>query len=331
MKISDFAFAADGNYVEQLRVTVASLLHACRKRPRPLTIHVLDLGIPNDMWDNLVTRWGIIFPQASVRRHNISPDKYKEYKIWNGSVATYARLELPVLLPDVEWCFYFDCDTLIIHDPDELEPLCDPDAAIIGCRNCELATATIDGPWIKQRSLPFDPNKYVCAGVLLMNLRWFRQNENWKRCFDFLERYPNPVSVDQTVLNVVCNGHVGLLPDGWGAFPDEALLLGECGCVHYSGKPPWKFSSDWFYYCGEHKLGDVWRRFAKEVAGWNPPRKSLLTAVRSCALRILGFAITSAAHLAVAANIAPGNSHTKRIRLRIQAKTFQHCITALFD
>lgn len=48
MKIRDFAFAADKNYVMQLKVAVASLLHACRKSPREMTIHVLDLGIGDE-------------------------------------------------------------------------------------------------------------------------------------------------------------------------------------------------------------------------------------------------------------------------------------------
>lgn len=267
MKIADFAFAADGNYLMPLRVAVASLLHACRHNPRPLTVHVLDLGIKENDWADLVSFWSRMSPQAKFKRYIISPEKYAGYRIWNGSVATYARLELPILLPQVEWCFYFDCDVLVTRDPRELEETCDPQMAIIGRVNYGLTTRQVDAPWLNERNLPFDESTYICAGVLLMNLDWFRRTGKWRSCFAFLEKYPNPAAVDQTVLNVVCFNNVGLLPQGWGEFSVEAVESDASGCVHFSGKSPWQVHSGWFYFCGEYKLESIWRRFAIKYAG----------------------------------------------------------------
>lgn len=267
MEISDFAFAADGNYVMPLRVAVASLLHACRFKPRAITVHILDVGIPDGKWNELAAFWIALMPQAKFRRHIVSAERYKGYRIWNGSLATYARLELPDLLPDVDWCFYFDCDILITRDPAELEEVDVSDLAILGQLNYGPATDSSDGPWLASRKLPFDPRCYVCAGVLLMNLSYLRRTNGANRCFDFLERHPDSIAADQVALNVVCFGHIGLLPPGWGVFSIEAMVEGRSGCIHYSGKLPWRSHRGWLYFCGEHKLERLWRRFAVRVGG----------------------------------------------------------------
>lgn len=288
MKIRDFAFAADKNYVMQLKVAVASLLHACRKSPREMTIHVLDLGIGDEGWTGLIEMGRRLMQEARFERHPISAERYRAFKIWNGSLATYARLELATLLPHVDWCFYFDCDVFILNDPIELEPLCRKDIALIGRLNLEKGTDTGDGPWLIEHSLPFDKSHYVCAGVLLMNLDYIRRHNLENQFFEFLGKYPNPYAVDQTVLNVVCFGHIERLPSGWGVFSREALAESKCECIHFSGKSPWNDFWWWFHYCGEHRLADIWRTFALQIAKCQLRRHTMRETFRDAIYRLIG-------------------------------------------
>lgn len=313
MKIADFAFAADGNYVMPLRVAVASLLHACRHNPRPLTVHVLDLGISDSDWAALTVNWSSLMPSARFARHSVSAEKYAEYMVWNGSVAPYARLELPMLLPDVEWCMYFDCDVWVMRDPAELERLCDDRLAMLGHVNFEPMTIRKDGPWLVERGLPFDCKSYVCSGVVILNLAWFRRTGAWKSCFEFLSRYPNPVAVDQTVLNVVCFGHVGLLPSGWGEFSVEAVESGNLGCLHYSGPVPWRAHRGWFYFSGEQELEAAWRRFAVNYAGCKPEDFEELSGFRRAFDLSCAGLVKLVVKLTLLAGLCP---ETKKARMR---------------
>lgn len=266
-ELSHFVFAADGNYVLQIRVAVASLLHACRRKPRTITVHILDLGIADSDYDALVSSWRAVGSFAVVRRHRVDKSIFSGFAHWNGSVATYARLLLPSQLPDVDWCLYADGDTFFVKDPDELIFSLDDAMAMVGHLNPPSITDAIDGPWLKNHHLDFKSNRYVCAGLVLLNLRHFRDEGLQSKAFAFLKEFPAPVSADQCVLNVICFGRVGLLPEGWGAFTSEAAACGCCGCVHFSGVAPWRPPRNWMFYCGEDGLVDVWYEFAERVLG----------------------------------------------------------------
>ena len=326
MKIKDFAFAADKNYVMQLKVAVASLLHACRKSPREMTIHVLDLGIGDEGWTDLIGMGKRLMQQARFERHPISAERYRAFKVWNGSLAPYARLELATLLPHVDWCFYFDCDVFIVNDPIELESLCKDDVALIGRLNFEKGTDFGDGPWLIKHSLPFDKSHYVCSGVLLMNLNYIRTQSLEKQFFEFLQQHPNPYAVDQTVLNVVCFGQIELLPSGWGVFSREALAEPECGCIHFSGRSPWSDFWWWFYYCGEHRLADIWRTFALQIAKCQLRKHTLRETCRDAIYRLIGTIAYAMLFTAAHLKLYPQKfeHEAELIRRRRKAKTLDY-------
>lgn len=271
--LSHFCFAADEKFVLQLRVAVASLLWACRKNPRQIVVHVLDLGIGDEAWKDMRDAWRGIMPSAVCERHRIDPSLYAHCKSWHGSVATYARIDLPSILPDVEWCFYFDCDTLVFDDPIVLEGLCRDDIALIG----HFDKGETDLAFAQGLGRSIDLSAYVCAGVLLVNLGFLRRSGEHRECLDFLREHPDVPTVDQTVLNIVCRGHIALLPSGWGVFVLDALLEEKCACIHYAGSPdctPWRSRFSLFHHCFDYPLICVWREFAVRIAKCNLPSLS---------------------------------------------------------
>ena len=54
------------------------------------------------------------------------------FRAWHGSLAAYARLFLPTLLSEVDWCLYVDGDTLFTDDPAKVLACRAEDVAIVG-------------------------------------------------------------------------------------------------------------------------------------------------------------------------------------------------------
>ena len=320
--LSDFVFAADDGYSIPLRVAVGSLLNSCIGRGGEIVIHVLDLGISDANWQDCAESWRRLRPTVLIVRYPISPSRYARMRLWRGSVATYARIDIPELLRGVEWCCYFDCDTLIVRDPRELSSFCESDFAILGRAVREDIIDAVDGRWFREKGLEIDRNRYVCAGILLMNLSWFRSHGTAAKCFDFLLHYPDSVTADQTALNYVCKGSVGLLPDEWGLGSDETMKATSCSCVHFAGTVPWRNVSDIGFFCGEHRLADLWRRLAIERLGVTNEELPNLSLKRTWMLRSCG-CITW--HLLVTLsvlNCIPGRlgGIVKSVRQRRQAR-----------
>lgn len=288
VQVEHFAFAADDGYAVPLRVAVCSLLNACARNGGEISVHVLDLGISDSSWESSVEIWKRLMPEVKVCRHPIDASRYKDFRLWHGSLATYARIDLPELLADVDWCFYFDCDVMIVRDPRMLSTMCADDVALIGHVVREDIFTAIDGRWLVANGLPADGAHFVCAGVLMMNLDWLRKNDKVSACYDFLARYKDAVTPDQLALNCTCRGHVQPLPEGWGVISDEAMKVEDCGCIHFAGLVPWRAARGLGYYCGEQKLADIWRRFAVETAGIPPEKVDALSWRKTWCHRLCG-------------------------------------------
>ena len=264
--LDHFAYAADSNYAMQLKIAVASLLYSLRHNPRVIYIHILDLGLSDEEWMALIQLWGEIQNKAIFKRHKISTKQFAEYKEWNNSYAPYARLALPDLITEADWCLYADCDTFFLCDPQQLEPLLNNNNALVGHLNPIAISNAYDKKWFDDKSIYLDFNKYVCSGLVAINLDWFRKNNAKQKCINFLDKYPDVLTPDQSALNYVCHGNIGLLPDGWGDFAYEAIKNDVCYCLHYAGTTPWNPPKSWMFYCGEHKLIDIWYAFADKIA-----------------------------------------------------------------
>lgn len=265
MVINHFAYASDGKYALQLKIAVASLLYATRLTPRLLHIHILDLGLNDTQWNETVKSWKAILDATEFHRHVISTDQFSKYKQWNNSYATYARLLLPDIISDAEWCLYADCDTFFIDDPAALQNALNNKLALVGHLNPIAITTQYDKKWFEERDLQLDFSKYVCAGLVAMNLDWFRKNNARQKCIEFLDAHPDVLTPDQSALNYVCRGNIGLFPDGWGDFAYEAIKDDSCHCIHYAGTMPWNPPRSWTFFCGEHKLLNFWYEFAENV------------------------------------------------------------------
>ncbi len=251
----------------QLKICVASLFRACRHYPREMSVHILDVGLLDDDWRELVSAWSPLMNGARVLRHPVSGERFRQYRKWKGGVAAYARILLPDLLPDVECCLYADCDTFFIADPAELDDCAQGSCALYGHAIPRNNLEQLDLKWLRSEGVDLSAACYICSGFMVMNLGRFRDEKLSERCLAFLDEHPDSLTADQCAFNVACEGKIGLLPEGWGAFVDESMRNGYAKCVHFAGAVPWRIPNSWQFYCGDNRFFEVWFRFAEMFGG----------------------------------------------------------------
>lgn len=262
-------YASDANYVRYIEVALRSA-YAKASRPSDLVVHVLDCGIPDEVWIPFAKRLESILPSSShLVRHVIDMAQFSGLKTWtNGTLALYARLNLPTLLQDLDWCVYADGDTLFLADPFELQAFQDEHIALKGFV-CPGAAQNFELPWFKQNDVHLDVNTYLCSGFLLMNLKWFREHDAEASCFRFMQEHPNPPFPDQDTLNAVCLGFTAGLPDGWGTygFLCWKYPIDFYKCIHYAHSLPWK--SRFLWRVGYLDNAAVWVYAARAMTGYS--------------------------------------------------------------
>lgn len=170
-------------------------------------------------------------------------------------VSAYYRLKLSSLT-DVDKIIYLDSDLVVLSDINELWNF-DTNDYLIGAvedKYSDLMTL--------QANLS-DGDTYINSGVLLMNLKKFREENLEEKIFEKLREVDNQYS-DQDVLNDLCRDKILYLPlkynlmlttDDPNAFPkrkDEyANSLKSPFILHYAIKPwvlPVQYSEYWRKY-----------------------------------------------------------------------------------
>lgn len=259
-------YASDENYVFYAAVAAMSA-RVTTKRPNDLIIHVLDNGITDASWNKWLEKTGAV-------RHKIDFDKDLSLKSMDGSIATYSRLFIEDILPDVDWCVYADVDTLFIGDIFEMAEQYLPsikrdDVAIMGVPDPHFKKDThlrhngqfaYEDPWYKRHSI--NPENYICAGFILMNLSFLRKSNFKDNAFKLLREDPQVLFYDQCVINHLLQKNIKPLDLKWGLL---SICIDECndeiGLLHYAGHAPWM---SFIHYAHN---SEIWHAFARVFFG----------------------------------------------------------------
>ena len=271
----DIALASDHRYFCGLLVASVSMArHAARDVA--LRFNVLDGGLTDEDWRTLHEKLQIEHPRVVVRAFRIDESHFGSFPAWSwGSRMAYARLALPELLADAEFVLYCDVDFLWQADVAELWALRDRRHAIQGHPDGWKLTCLRESAWFARNGIPFDPERYVCTGLLVMNLGMWREQGLERKVMAFLSEHPDVPYAEQTAVNAVVTD-VGLLPRKWHRFSREMTRLdvgGECA-IHFAGDTPW--CCNWRAQpLGEAAL--AWHRFYGNLTGigtWRSLRRS---------------------------------------------------------
>ena len=253
--------ACDDNYAQHLGVAISSLIENYND-PRLLFIHIFYSDLSNENKLNLE----IIGKRAGVELifYNISGDLLKDCPEVNHlSRATYARLLISELLPtNISKVIYLDSDTVVLGNIGDLY-------------NQDLGTYPLGAvedvmaKEILQIYFQKDLANYFNAGVLLINLDYWREKDIKNRSWDFIKlNYNNIIRADQDVLNCLFKNNWQKLDNRFNldlkrkplkSMPDSDTVI-----LHYSDKlKPWHYAfsgssaSYYFLYLGK----TPWKKF----------------------------------------------------------------------
>ena len=260
----DFAFCVNDGYVPYICVTIKSIL-SHRKKNR-IQIHILTDSISpqnRKRLDRLFCNLQDAFYQIiSVDKRLLSGLTTRSWSIF-----AWFRIFLPQYLPsDIKRVLYLDADTLVTDDLSELCALKMDEAAIAGVPD----PLTFEPETFIRCGYRFD-QQYVCSGVLLMNLDYWRQHDLTSSVLAYAKKHTDSLRFpDQDAINAVCHDCKIILPLRFGVqasfftsacfykkpYVHEILLcLEHPAIIHFAGNAPWikewathYYQKEWEYY-----------------------------------------------------------------------------------
>lgn len=274
------ALSSDNNYFEGLLVTTWTIAKNC-SRPNQLCFHILDGGINENNFDFL--RKALDSFRCKIDRITVNQKTdLTGLGTWHGnSRMAYARLLLPNILKEADHVIYSDVDFVWIGDVARLWELRDQNQ-LLGyvhrtAKGFEICKAEHD--WAKQFHITLDNGQYFCTGMLLMNLRKFRDERVSEKMFDLLKRGGGAAPfADQTVLNMFMTTRTDktVLPNNWQVCtcdPDSCIVTPNI-VIHYAGDTPWKSIHEIHHFLTDFHI--IWHNIHGRLRGistWNSLRQ----------------------------------------------------------
>ena len=211
METIDIALAADSAYFPGLLVTAVSIARSASRDVR-LRFNVLNGGIPENDISALRKSISAAHPNSDLRTFDIDDARFSGFRAWNGEGRmAYARLLLPDMLPDSQFAIYCDTDFLWTADIASLWELRDASVPLQACPDGTADTLRRERAWFAENGIPFDAERYICSGLLVMNLDMFRKLNLGNALLEFIRNHPDAHFPDQAAINAVVRG-IGILP-----------------------------------------------------------------------------------------------------------------------
>lgn len=235
-------FSTDDRYIPFLDVALASLI-ANASKDFSYRITVLNTGLREENVAKIKTREcdGVAIDFVDISNHleNIK-SHFKD--VYHFSIVTYYRLFIASLFPQYDKIVYLDCDLVVLGDVSELynAPIGDN---ILGAAPEQFVQNTAEFRRYAEVALGVDPDGYVNAGVLVINLKEFRNRRIEEKFVQLITEYDfDLLDPDQAYLNYLCRDKIYVLPNGWNKEPMPLACEGKKNIVHYAlYKKPWQY------------------------------------------------------------------------------------------
>lgn len=209
-------YSTDENYAQHAIASIISLLEK-NKKFNDIYIYIIDneiYGVTKKYIKNIVDTFGrkVIF---------ISIEEIcKKFNTNDGfPISAYARLFVSNI-DKIDKILYLDCDTIINGSLEDLWNTNIEDYLVAGVQdNPAMYMSTIIGMSSRDR--------YINSGVLLINLKKWRETNIEKYFIKFIEKYSGCVPHhDQGVINGVCKNKILILNPKYNMMP-EMIYLGR--------------------------------------------------------------------------------------------------------
>lgn len=235
------AYCFDKNYQQYFGASLTSLLLNFDGPGEDLCIHVVTDTLDSDFLAK-VEHLRQVF-RATIKTYSPAPESIQSLtglmvqreKPTHLTQASYYRLLLPQLLPEsVDRVLYLDSDTVVLSS---VRAVFDEDVE-------ESALAAVPDIASEKLSSYWSLDRYINSGVMLMNLKRWREHGYARQCIEFVAQ--NAVKcrlLDQDAINAMLAGDIRLLPSRW-----NMQVISDCldvtpldvGIVHFiGGSKPW--------------------------------------------------------------------------------------------
>lgn len=249
-------FSTDDNYIPYLDVAVSSLIANASKKFN-YRIIILNTGLNESNIDKIKQnereKFKIDFVDISA---DVEKIKSKLKNVYHFSIVTYYRLFIASLFPQYEKVIYLDCDLVVLGDISELYHTELGDNILGACPE-QFVQNTKEFRAYAAEALGVDPDGYVNAGVLLMNLAEFRKNRIEEKFVRLITEHDfDLLDPDQAYLNYLCFDKIQILSNGWNKEPMPLACEGKKNIVHYAlYKKPWQYDDvmdgEYFWHYAE--------------------------------------------------------------------------------
>lgn len=196
MEKYNIIFATDQNYIEHLSVAIYSLLE--NNKELDFNIYIINSGIDNETYKQLE----LIASNYNCKLNDVViNDEIFKQLVTNHhfTSAMYYRLLIPKFIQD-DKVLYLDADIVVNN-------------TIVDLYNTDINDfyiASVENPGFnRHEELQMNKNaNYFNSGVMLINVKKWREEELQARVIDFIDNNSNIVkSPDQDGLNAIINGN----------------------------------------------------------------------------------------------------------------------------
>ena len=258
--------SCDDNYSKYAGVLITSILYNAAEDDK-LSIYILDGGISQEKKEQILSLKSI--KDCNINFIQINPELFSQYakvKTHNYiSIATYYRLKLAQLLPDIDKIIYLDCDMVVntslkkLFNADLHE---NPIAGVLDAR-------------VKHKK-KWKNSGYINAGMILFDLKKIREGQIENIFYEYTKANIRLIKTgDQDIINFSLKNKIEILPDTWNVqvsgFASRTSFEKNPSIIHYIGSDkPWIYASNTFFKDFYFKYLDLtpWKLTDAEKVIW---------------------------------------------------------------
>lgn len=161
------------------------------------------------------------------------------------TMSIFYRLFIPDLFPQYNKAIYLDADTIICTDIANLYDIDFGNNMFASCPDLSIRFMPLLQKYIKKCQGIFPPEKYINDGVILFNMKAFRDKKFVDKFYYLIKKYNfDDVDPDQAYMNEICEDKIYHLPKEWDAMPNDNMKeIANPKIVHYNlFFKPWHFA-----------------------------------------------------------------------------------------
>ena len=204
----------NNKYIYPSLVAINSILRNSIKNRTTIVCHIL---CPEDLRRGSINKLKsllFVYPTNLEMIFYNMGNLFNEYKRNRFSEVTFYRLLAPIFIP-IEKVIYLDSDVLVFEDLEEMYNLPFNNLYVLGI--LDLLSNGLD-------YLGLISEKYINAGVLLLNLDLIRKDHKYYELLSMYKYYKKLNNNDQTIINYVFYPKIGILPSKFGIFNFDSIF-----------------------------------------------------------------------------------------------------------